>query len=306
MIPISLLDFHIETKFPLDFGANPGSSLRGALYEALQVMYDHDYPVQSRHEAEANPVAWLLRLEDYETTGGKDVPRPFAIRPPRMNHQTQSQFGMAFYGQGQNYIPLALSAWDAIQQIGLGRGRQKFHLAGVFARDVLSGHSRLLVKAGGEVVGEIPPPPSAQAYQGLAKLLKSKELSLRFLTPTRIVDQKVLQHQAQFLPWFKRLLERTRTISELYLPEPLWIPFADLLGQARQVKILKDQSQWQEMWSGSRRDGEMKPASGFVGQVSYQGDFEELLPWILLGQNLQVGKNTVHGGGWYEVLYDWS
>lgn len=305
MIPITILDFCIETKHPLDFGANAGSSLRGAIYEALHVMYDHDNPVTSRYDAENNPVAWLLRLEDYETSGGKDVPRPFGIRPPLVNYQTHSHFGMAFYGNGCDYITLVLSAWSAIQQIGLGRGRQKFQLKSVSVVDPLSRQKVLFLNERHHVVGEIPPSPSPEAFYGLAKLLNPQQLQINFLTPTRIVDQKQLQRQALFYPWFKRLLERTRTISELYMPEPIWIPFKDLVSIAQSIELIEDQTTWIESWSGSRRDGEMKPNSGFVGKVTYQGNLESLLPWILLGQSLQVGKNVVKGCGWYEVLYEW-
>ena len=73
-----------------------------------------------------------------------------------------------------------------------------------------------------------------------------------------------------------------------------------------QIAIVEDKTCWVEMWSGSRRDGKMRPTSGFVGTVRYRGDVSQLLPWIILGQALQVGKNTVKGCGWYRLVYDWK
>jgi len=50
----------------------------------------------------------------------------------------------------------------------------------------------------------------------------------------------------------------------------------------------------------------VKPLGGFVGTVHYEGDLSQLLPFILLGQSLQVGKNTMKGCGWYEITFQWA
>ena len=58
MIPVTLLNVHIENDTPIDFGANPGSSIRGALYETLRIMYDDGTGTHS-HTDDRNVVAWL-------------------------------------------------------------------------------------------------------------------------------------------------------------------------------------------------------------------------------------------------------
>ena len=62
---------------------------------------------------------------------------------------------------------------------------------------------------------------------------------------------------------------------------------------------------WVEAWSASRRDRMMRPTSGFVGSIEYSGLFADLLPYLILGQALQVGKNTIKGCGWYQLHYIW-
>ena len=110
MIPVTLLNVHIAAPTPIDLGANPGSSLRGALYGALRAMYDTGAAVSSRADVEDNPVRWLLALEDSDTSGGKDVPRPMAIRPPLGGPAVHLTFGLCFYGRGREQIPLVLTA----------------------------------------------------------------------------------------------------------------------------------------------------------------------------------------------------
>jgi hypothetical protein len=40
---------------------------------------------------------------------------------------------------------------------------------------------------------------------------------------------------------------------------------------------------------------------GFVGEVTYEGEIEEFLPLLILGQYTHVGKYAVWGNGQYEV-----
>lgn len=44
---------------------------------------------------------------------------------------------------------------------------------------------------------------------------------------------------------------------------------------------------------------------GFVGTATYHAPLEvwqPLLPWLIWGQGTQVGKDTVKGNGWYEIV----
>jgi len=305
MIPLTLLDVHLSAPYPLDFGANPGSSIRGALYEALRAMYDTGTAVRSRERADDNPVAWLLRLEDNATSGGKDVPRPIAIRPPLPPIDRETSFGVSLYGRGQEQLPMVLSALSAMQRIGLGRGRGRFTLERVDVLDPLTYQAAPLLDGRGQMLGPLPAPPDAEAYVKLADRLRPDRVTVDFLTPTRIVEHEKLVHTPQFAPWFQRLLERIRLISEVYTPEPVWVPFKDLLAVAERVTLIEDRTRWIEMWSGSRRDGAMRPTSGFTGRATYTGNLTPLLPWLLLGQALQVGKNAVKGCGWYRLRYEW-
>jgi hypothetical protein len=41
---------------------------------------------------------------------------------------------------------------------------------------------------------------------------------------------------------------------------------------------------------------------GFVGAVTYEGDLQEFMPLVILGQYTHVGKYAVWGNGRYEVV----
>jgi hypothetical protein len=305
MIPLTLLQVTMRADdYPFDFGANPGSTLRGAFYEGLAAMYDDGSAARSRTD-DTNPAAWLLRLEDEDVTGGHDVPRPLAFRPPLEVGAAQTGFGVAVYGRGRDHLPIILSGLAAMGQLGMGRGRRPFTIAAVDQIDPLRGNDHPLLDAHGAQVGPLADAPDAAAYTRFAEAMQPDRLTVEFLTPTRIIQDGKLAQQPRFRPWFQRLLERTRRISELYTDAPVWIPFGELLTLADGVRLTTDESRWQEAWSGSRSADRMRPTSGFVGAAHYSGNLSQLLPWVILGQALQVGKNTIKGCGWYSLHYHW-
>lgn len=305
MIPVTTLNFTIATQGEFDLGRAPGSSLRGALYAALATLYDTQQVNRDRADLDSNPVGWLLRLEDESVSGGHDVPRPFSIRPPLVAHTSELSFGLSFYGRAHDAIAMVCSAVPLMGQVGVGRRRQAFTLRGIDHVDPITGQATRLLDDQ-QATFTLPQPPDAALYERMAGMMRPDQLSVTFLTPTRIVAKGRLVHQPLFRPWFQRLLDRIRTLSEVYTEHPVWIPFGELLAQADAIQIVADQTRWYESWSGSRRDGMVKPLGGFVGRVAYAGDVSRLLPYLILGQALQVGKNTIKGCGWYQLHYHWG
>jgi hypothetical protein len=76
-----------------------------------------------------------------------------------------------------------------------------------------------------------------------------------------------------------------------------------LQALADRVRLMEAQTEWVEVWSGSNRTGRETPLSGFVGRASYAAPLETLrplLPWLVWGQVVQVGKDVVKGNGVYK------
>lgn len=41
---------------------------------------------------------------------------------------------------------------------------------------------------------------------------------------------------------------------------------------------------------------------GFIGSITFEGDFKEFIPFLLLGEYVHVGKGTSFGLGKYEII----
>jgi hypothetical protein len=147
------------------------------------------------------------------------------------------------------------------------------------------------------------------------------ELSLHFQTPLRIIEHNRLLKAPHFSPIFHRLLERLLALSREFSPvnePPAVAPGAEginegradadpepasqaaLLALADTVELVTDQTRWQEVWSYSARQGKQTPIGGLVGLATYRAPrriWQALLPYLLWGAIIHVGKNAVKGDG---------
>ncbi len=146
-------------------------------------------------------------------------------------------------------------------------------------------------------------------YQGGA-IEGPLEITLHFKTPTRIIDQQQLLKEPHFSPIFHRLLDRLILLDREYSGEvsanpPETLDKDRLLGLSDQVVLVKNEIRWLEVWSYSARQQKQTPISGFVGQAGYCATrqvWAQLLPYLLWGSVIHVGKNAVKGDGVIEVV----
>ena len=105
-----------------------------------------------------------------------------------------------------------------------------------------------------------------------------------------------------FGPIAKRLRDRINALSYFYCGKGLDIDFKAFGEQAEKIKTVADSTRWVESSRYSRRREVTHDLSGFVGEVSFEGDLGMFLPYLKLGEYLHVGKNAVFGNGWYEIV----
>jgi hypothetical protein len=153
------------------------------------------------------------------------------------------------------------------------------------------------------------------------------QLTLHFKTPTRIIADKKLLKTPQLSPIFHRLLDRLAALSRefglssvesSYPGAPTSRPHDpglgvtpqvspnknELLALSDQVALVADQTQWQEVASYSARQQKKTFISGFIGQATYQAPravWTPILPYLVWGTVIHVGKNAVKGDGMVSI-----
>jgi len=313
------LRFTVRALDTILFDNQPGSALRGALYEVLRDNFcSEPNGMQTPDHATRCPVCWLLAAEDRQAGRGQNIARPLTVQPPLA--QTDQlvylrdqgwHFGFSLIGQAGEALLFLIRAVEQMGRIGVGRGRGRFQLVGVDEYNPFLDVARSLLD--GRTVRRPTLAVTAAQIDTFALDMDQEQITLDCLTPLRLTAQAQLVKKPDPVVFVQRLIERCQNLTEHYgaaenLParEEWRVASATASTAAAALTILQDETVWVEAHSGSRRQGRATPISGLVGRVCWGGDLRLLLPWLLWGQSLQVGKDAVKGNGWYRIMTNLS
>jgi len=304
------LRFKARARTPIRLGEYQGAEqLRDAL---AQVMLRAVCPETRRAEkpspehAAVCPACWLLAAQ----TDPGAVRRVYSLAGPQPPLDTLApeqlfQFTITLFGDGFRFLPYFVLAASAMGDTGVGPGRGKFEIISIYALNPLTGASHAVLEEGEKVVKPKALPVSWHEVQASVRDYPNEgDVRVRFLSPTRLIDSNSLVKAPDFGIFFRRLLERVDELSKQHNggerrpPEEV----SELNQLADQVRLIEQSTQWIELWGPSGRTGRSTPMGGFVGFVVYRSKhWDKLLPWLLLGQGVQVGKLTAKGNGVFQV-----
>lgn len=305
------LRFVLEARDPITFGRQAGAQLRGALYEALRVqhcaMSDSASGHMPQHAAHC-PVCWLVAREDPAAQRGKDVPRPFSIRPPsdalsNYPRGCRVQFGVSLFGaQALSLLPYIMLAVPHMGEMGIGSTRGRFALRAVEGVNLLTDGYEILMQPTYRAVRQPRLWVDAAQIETASQRRSPQWLTVRFITPTRLMDKGEPAKRPDFSILLARTLERVDALQIEYGDATAVSPHEALMAAAKGIRLAQDNTQWQEIFSHSARAQSYSPISGITGEATYEGDLGQFLPWLLWGQCVQVGKNAVKGNGIVQIV----
>lgn len=289
-----------------------GNRLRGALgYILLNTTCTQPYrqTIPTPEHAATCPACWLLshKLDPAHAR------RAYSIVPPIPSQQIvhpgrRFSFTITLYGDGWQFLPYFVLAVSEMGRTGVGGRphgqRGTFQVASITARNPLTQQEEVLLAPGADYVQVPTLNITWQDTLNTPYTIHNSQLTINFLTPTRLIHHKRLMKQPNFAVFFRRLLHRIDTLGTQFAAIPRR-PVAECtaLDQiAQQVQTIHSAVEWIELRPRSGRDRQHKPISGFVGQATYRAvDWQPLLPLLLLGQGVQVGKSTTKGNGVYQL-----
>lgn len=304
------LRFKAQALTPIAFSQQPGSALRGALYTVMADNFCSEPFVQVTPDHQAQcPVCWLLAQEDGTNRTGRNLPRPLTVQPPKRNTfdaQEVFSFGISLISRAQDFFPFVARAVQKMGQEGVGKGRGKFRLLGIGEYSPIQDIHRDLME------GNLVKSPTLHVTAGriaeIAPRLPKHSMVIQLLSPLRMVANEQLVRTPDPVVFVQRLIERCQTLCEHYGDEvPTgrtdWKHLSEaLVASASTLKIGVNDTEWVEAWSGSKRIQGYTPIGGLMGRFRWDGDLTPFIPWLMWGQSLHVGKDTVKGNGWYEIV----
>lgn len=291
------------------------SALRGALGEALQKesctknVERVDCESCSKSEcAYGYLFATPSRMVEI-SRGYNYVCHPFVLEPelpfPRrteFEEEEELKFRIILIGKGISYLPHLINAFQK-ENTGIGYNRSEYELEGVYSifnknrKEIYSPKERRLnldykiLNFKGIVKNSLLQPPI-------------DEVSLRFLTPTRLKFNESLvgPKDFNFYILFRCLLRRVSDLSKMHCGEELPEHYGYLFSKAKKIKSF-GKVYWNDKWEHfSREDQEKIKFGGIVGQISFRGKLDEFLPFLKMCEIVHIGGKTAFGCGSYELV----
>lgn len=309
---IKSYDFEIEALNTLSLPPYKGSTLRGGLGNALKKI--SCVSRGKRYSCSNCPYrAGCVYSYVFETPADVEIPvlgkvnfspHPFVLEPPLDNKQIYNLgdkllFSLILIGRANHYLPFFISAFEKLGEIGIGKGRGKYIL-----KEVKTAYTpeTVLYK---DTKGFIFPDEIKSDLQNkhLNPHRKNDEITLNFLTPTRIMYlSKLLTKELPFHVLLSRLLERIKVLSDAHCGLPLSLPGRELLNKSKKVSIKESNLYFYNWERYSNRQKKRMQLGGLVGKITYKGDIKVFIPFLKIGTYLHVGKNTSFGLGKFRIV----
>jgi len=229
----------------------------------------------------------------------KDIPRPFVIEPPLETKQIYKkeenlEFNLILIGKSIKYFPYFILAFKELGKIGIGKGRGRYSLYKVenFKNNIIYNSEDGIIRKVNSKIN----------IDENAEFPINNSLSLNFITPTRIKYKDDLVVIPEFHILIRSLLHRISSLSYFHCNKELKLDYNLLILKAEDVKIEKNNLKWTD-WErySSRQDTKMK-LGGFIGDITYKGNFKDFSRLILIGEQIHIGKNCTFGLGKYEII----
>lgn len=231
------------------------------------------------------------------------VPHPFVLEPPLgVRHVVLGEIltlHLILIGQGIEYFPYFLFALEELGRRGLGRGRGRYQVEEVHGVGlgeeglVYSGRLRRMLGPG---------LPLSLADLGRRDGDRVEQITVEFLTPTRILTEGRLTSQLEFPILFKALRRRLELLAAFHGHGAPGGEGAEVMQAAARVELEAADLRWWDWKRYSGRQQAWMKLGGVVGTVRYGGDLAPFLPYLKAGEFLHVGSGTSFGLGQMRLL----
>lgn len=314
------LRFTVTVETPIAFHDFKGSALRGAIGGYLKRTYCPEWRADKTdplHQALC-PICQLLSYDLTPEEGG-DVRRPFALQPPVGDQNVFEpgdvfSFGLTLFGSQLAYLPYLVLAVRAVGEDGIGivgatRQRGRFRLKQIEAVNLLTGESKTVWAPGAATVQTATLPVTHD--QVVTSVISWCEylarhdnlLTVDFLTPLRLIQAEHMVKTPAFFPLAKQVALRVLDLCAQHGDgRPDVVLKRDVYPTADTVTLVHDQTRWWDVTGYSGRLARAQKLGGLIGQAAYHTQtWGPLLPWLIWGEIVQVGKNVVKGCGVYRL-----
>lgn len=128
-------------------------------------------------------------------------------------------------------------------------------------------------------------------------LSNGARIRLRLVTPLKLMREGRTLRHFSFSIFMRTLMRRVSSLASYYCDDSISADFRWLASLCETVTVSDSSIRWME-WGGGKQGGKF---AGLTGDVVLTGVPEEFIPFLLLGELLNVGKGAAFGLGRFSV-----
>lgn len=223
---------------------------------------------------------------------------PFVLHVPirnKMNWQRGDfvTFDITIFGRSTLAADYYLSGILLMAEYGWGINRLKFSPV-----QIINVYDKSVVWSSGQIWAHNLRPQHLQINKR-----NTNGVLMRFNSPTRVIMKQKLQRELNFEQIIQSILTRITLVFHAY--EGVKIDFDEerLLQKAQEVETIEKEWQFVDFKRYSITYNRKLGLPAIEGYARFKGDITPFTPLLEIGQVLQIGKNTTHGFGNYQLYY---
>ncbi len=235
------------------------------------------------------------------------APHPFVITPPLEEKRQYRQgetlcFELTLIGKSIDFLPYFIYTFDELGQIGIGKGKGKYKLEEL-RTSINKNDGETLYSSADKILRQnVQSMGLNEILSHFSRFSSSNVLTLHFLTPTRLKFDGKLSETLEFHVLIRNMLRRLSLLSYFHCGEELDLDFKGLIEKSLGIRVKTSNLRWVDWERYSNRQETRMMMGGFTGAITFEGEIEPFLPYLLLGEYLHVGKGTSFGLGKYEIM----
>lgn len=276
-----------------------GSTFRGVLGRALKDVVCALRKEDCKHCILKHSCLYVNLFDPSCFARGVPPPPPYVIEIENLTDRCFGEgdkftFNLLLFGKANDYLPYFIYAFREIGQRGVGKKTE--NARGIFSLvSVEGGHT--VIYDGSE--GKINEWPEAQSYLPVFDSQESevRRITVSLITPLRVKYENRFAVDLPFHLLIRAVLRRISTLYKIYGGgEPL-LDYRGLINRSRNVCVVQKNLKWLDWRRYSRRQAQSMFMGGLVGNVTYEGDLGEFVPYLRFCELVHLGKQTTFGLG---------
>jgi len=227
------------------------------------------------------------------------IPHPFVIEPPLTEQREYKpgdsfDFNLILFGKTNKNFPYFIYA---LEQMGkLGVGKKINNNRGTFKLSKVAANGKIIYSASEQKILShdlLTLNLNMDHNNGTKEII----INLTLETPLRLKFKNKLNAELPFHILTRAMLRRISTLFQFYGNGEPDIDYKDLVKDAENIKIIKNNLKWFDWKRYSSRQKEKMFMGGLTGTVTYKGKLTKYLPLLDLCSKTHIGKQTAFGLG---------